>query len=51
MAAGRVRQGNLLYSNDCTGISLGTDSTLVALDEWLSYTGSRLNRFDCNALT
>ena len=25
-------------------------SALVILDEWLSYRGGHLNRFDCNAL-
>ena len=28
-----------------------SDSELVVLDKWLSYSGGRLNRFDCNALT
>ena len=27
------------------------DSALFILDEWLSYRGARLNRFDCNALS
>ena len=47
VVAGRVV---VLYSNDCTGIRWG-DSALVVLDEWLSYSGSRLNRFDCNPLS
>ena len=29
----------------------GADSALVVLDEWLSYRGGRLNRFDCSALS
>ena len=26
------------------------DSALVVLDEWLSYRGGYLNRFDCNSI-
>ena len=29
----------------------GVDSALVVLDEWLSYRGGRLNRFDCNPVS
>ena len=29
----------------------GADSALVVLDEWSSYRGGRLSRFDCNALS
>ena len=46
MVAGRARQVVVLYSNDCIGICLG-DSALVILDEWSSYGGGRLSRFDC----
>ena len=50
VVAGRVRQVVVLYSNDCMGICWG-DSALVVLDEWSSYRGGRLNRFDCTILT
>ena len=46
MVAGRVRQVAVLYSNDCREFAWAV-SALVALDEWSSYRGGRLNRLDC----
>ena len=46
VVARRVKQVVVLYSNDCTRIRIGR-----LIDEWLSYRGGCLNRFDCNALS
>ena len=51
MIDGHVRQVLVLYSNTCMGISLGQLSIghlrrVVILEEWLSYRGGCLRRFD-----
>ena len=46
MVAGRVRQVVVLCSNNVWKLAW-TDSILVLLDEWLSYGGGRISRFDC----
>ena len=48
MVAGPVRWVVVLYSNDCVEICLD-GVTLIILEEWLSYRGGRLNRFDCSS--
>ena len=52
VVAGLVRQVGVLYRNDFMGICLGVLSIaclrqVVVLDEWSSYRGGHLNRFDC----
>ena len=43
---GRIRQVVILYSNNCMGIGLDGLS-IVVLNEWSSYRGGHLSRFDC----
>ena len=46
VVAGHVRQVVVLFSNDCMGICLAGLCN-GHLDEWSSYRGGHLNRFDC----
>ena len=46
MVGGHVRQVVVLYSNICMGELACADPGLVVLDEWLSYRGGCLSRFD-----
>ena len=46
MVAGHVRQVVVLYSMTVWVFALA-DSAFVILDEWSSYGGGRLGRFDC----
>ena len=51
MVPGHVKQVVVLCSNDCTGIRRGGLIIGRLIDEWLSYRGGHLNRFDCNGLS